>query len=66
MKSATKFVREKTSSATVVAHSFPYLTVAYIDGGRNINFSTSNVASKWRTPLTKRWIGDISALVPQL
>ena len=45
MTSATKFLREKTSSSIVVVHSFPYLTV-HIDVGGNTNPSTSNVASK--------------------
>ena len=43
----------------IVIHSFPYLTVHRCSG--NTNPSTSNVASKWRTPLTMRWIGNISA-----
>jgi len=55
MKSATKFLWQKTSSGKAVVHSFPYLTVHRCWG--NTNPSTS----KWRTALTKRWIGDISA-----
>jgi len=59
MKSATKFLWQNTYSGKVIEHSFPYLTGHRCWG--NTNPSTSNVASKWRTPLTKRWIGDISA-----
>jgi len=54
-----KFLSEKTSTSNFVVHSFPYLTVHRCWG--NTNPSTSNVASKWRTPLKKRWIGVISA-----
>jgi len=63
MKSATKFLWEKTSSGKVVVHSLPYLMVHRCWG--NTNPSTSNVASMWRTTLTKRWIGDtcISAYI---
>jgi len=59
MKCATKFLWEKTSSGKVVVHSFPYLTVHICWG--NTNPLTSDVATKWCTPLTKRWIADILA-----
>ena len=52
MKSATKFLREKTSSGKIRAITLIPLSNGYIDVGRNTNPSTSNVASKWHTPLT--------------
>ena len=46
MKSATKFLWEKTSSGKLVVRSFPYLTVhSCCELGGNTNPSTSNVAS---------------------
>ena len=60
MKCAIKFLWEKTSSGKVVVHSFPYLTVHICWGGNTIPL-TSDVAAKWRIPLTKCWNGDILA-----
>jgi len=64
MKSATKFLWEKTSSSRVVVHSFP--VERYIDVGGNTNASTSNVASKWRTPWRSAELEIFRPVVPQL
>ena len=65
MKSATKFLWEKTSSSKVVVHSFPYLTV-HRCWGKHLPFNLK-CSVKVTHPLTKRCIGDISAcIVPQL
>ena len=54
----------KTSSRKVVVHSFPYLTVHRCWG--NTDPSTSNVASKWRTPWWSAELEIFRLVVPQL
>ena len=60
-KSAKGWLKKRTFR-NVIVHSFPYLTVhRWHRCWGNTNPSTPNVASKWGTTYTKRWIGDISA-----
>ena len=59
MKSASKFLWEKTSSGRVVVHSFPYRMV-HRCWGKHYPFNLK-CSVKVTNHLTKRWIGDISA-----